>query len=105
MLSRKVMGIALIFVSITIISFSGVSNAQSTQHVLIINLNEEIDPGSATMISDALSNINPTNTKAVIINMNTPGWVVRVYASNCKFNQCNPTGLEFQSIHILEQTQ
>ena len=74
MLSGKVMGIALIFVSITILSFSGISTAQSSQqHVLIINLNEEIDPGSATMISDALSNINQQNTKAVIINMNTPG--------------------------------
>ena len=73
MLSSKVMGIALIFVSLTLVSFSGISNAQSSQHVLIINLNEEIDPGSATMISDALGSINSQNTKAVIINMNTPG--------------------------------
>jgi membrane-bound serine protease (ClpP class) len=72
MKSLKLLGILLILISMFLVSFSGVSSAQ-TQHVLIINLNEQIDPGSATMVSDALNSINNQTTKAVVINMNTPG--------------------------------
>ncbi|MHB8361125.1 MAG: NfeD family protein [Thermoplasmataceae archaeon] len=72
MRNLKSIGLLIILTGMIFTSFSGISSGQ-TQHVLIINLNEAIDPGSATMIKDAMNSITPQNTKAVVINMNTPG--------------------------------
>ncbi|EQD57856.1 nodulation protein NfeD related protein, partial [mine drainage metagenome] len=40
---------------------------------MVINLDEQIDPGSAAMIGSALSSLSPSSTAAVVIVMNTPG--------------------------------
>ena len=48
----------------------------SSKNVMIINLDEEIDPGSASMIAQALSPSNTANTVAVVISMNTPGGIL-----------------------------
>ncbi len=44
--------------------------------ILIINLTEEINPGSSNMFRRELSNINSSHISAVIINMNTPGGIL-----------------------------
>ncbi|MEM0155596.1 MAG: nodulation protein NfeD [Thermoplasmataceae archaeon] len=48
----------------------------SSKNVMVINLDEEIDPGSGSMITNALSVSNTANTAAVIISMNTPGGIL-----------------------------
>lgn len=48
----------------------------SSKNIMIINLYEEIDPGSAAMITNALSPSNTANTAAVVISMNTPGGIL-----------------------------
>lgn len=68
----SVIGFTILVVALLAVSYS--SSGQSPEKsVIVINLNEEIDPGSAHMFTSALKNVNPANVKAVIINMNTPG--------------------------------
>ncbi len=48
-------------------------SSSSSKQLLVIQLNEQIDPGSAAMITGALSGLTHNNTAAVVICMNTPG--------------------------------
>ncbi len=48
----------------------------SSKSIVVINLTEEIDPGSSNMFRATLENINSSYVKAVIINMNTPGGIL-----------------------------
>ncbi len=45
----------------------------TNKNLLVINLNEQIDPGSESMVTGALSGLNKNTTAAVVIEMNTPG--------------------------------
>jgi len=50
------------------------AHAQNTgKSLVLINLDEEIDPGSSAMFQSSLSQLSSTSTAAVIIVMNTPG--------------------------------
>ncbi|MCL4345393.1 MAG: nodulation protein NfeD [Candidatus Thermoplasmatota archaeon] len=84
--AKLVIGIITLFIAIIFLSTSlmiGQSNnphdvyyytsASSSKQLVVIQLNEEIDPGSAAMITGALSGLNHNNTAAVVICMNTPG--------------------------------
>lgn len=76
-MSRK--GVALLFLmilSLVVLSASGSANAQG-KSIVLINLNEEIDPGSAHMIVNAMSSLNKANIAAVVIVMNTPGGILQ----------------------------
>ena len=75
----KVSPLLLLFIlSLIAVSFAGHSNAaSSTQSVMVLNLHEEIDPGSSHFISSALSSANRNNTVAVVIDMNTPGGILQ----------------------------
>lgn len=66
-----VIGFTILIVALVAVSYT--SSGQTSQSVVIINLNQEIDPGTAHMFNSSLKNVNPTDVKAVIINMNTPG--------------------------------
>jgi len=55
---------------------SGAQPQVASKNLMIINLDEEIDPGSASMITQALSPSNTVNTAAVVISMNTPGGIL-----------------------------
>ncbi|OWP57232.1 MAG: serine protease [Thermoplasmatales archaeon B_DKE] len=55
---------------------SGAQPQVASKNLMIINLDEEIDPGSASMITQALSPTNTVNTAAVVISMNTPGGIL-----------------------------
>ena len=59
------------------ISFASSSSATTSQNVLVLNLHEEIDPGSSHFISSALAGVNKNNTVAVVIDMNTPGGILQ----------------------------
>jgi len=50
-----------------------ISHSQQPANVVIINLNEAIDPGSASMFQSALSSLSRASVSAVVIEMNTPG--------------------------------
>ncbi len=84
----KIFKIALIIflASLLLISFNTHVNGNADKHspyanspqksILIINLTEEINPGSSNMFRRELSNINSSHVSAVIINMNTPGGIL-----------------------------
>lgn len=69
----------MVAVSITLLGTIGsVSSASSSAPgVLVINLHEEIDPGSSHFISSSLASVNRSNTVAVVIDMNTPGGILQ----------------------------
>lgn len=75
----KVSPIVLLFIlSLVAISLATPNSTASTgQNVLVLNLHEEIDPGSSHFISSALSGVNRSNTVAVVIDMNTPGGILQ----------------------------
>lgn len=75
----KVSPIVLLFIlSFIAVSFASNSNASTpTQNVLVLNLHEEIDPGSSHFITSALAGVNKNNTVAVVIDMNTPGGILQ----------------------------
>lgn len=52
-------------------------SASNGPSVLVLNLHEEIDPGSSHFISSALASVNKQNTVAVVIDMNTPGGILQ----------------------------
>lgn len=62
-----------------VLVLSGISGAVSGngQSVLVLNLHEEIDPGSSHFIVNSLAAVNKGNTAAVIIDMNTPGGILQ----------------------------
>lgn len=68
----------LLFLISLLLLTAGVSAASSTQpSVLVLNLHEEIDPGSSHFISSSLASVNKENTVAVVIDMNTPGGILQ----------------------------
>lgn len=69
---RKV-GLAVILVFSLMLIFSVVPAHAQQKNVVVIHLDQEIDPGSANMIVQTLKSLNSQNTQAVIIDMNTPG--------------------------------
>ena len=74
----KVSPIVLLFIlSFVAVSFASSSSATTSQNVIVLNLHEEIDPGSSHFISSALAGINRNNTVAVVIDMNTPGGILQ----------------------------
>ena len=74
----KVSPIVFLFIlSFVAISFASSSSATTSQNVLVLNLHEEIDPGSSHFISSALAGVNKNNTVAVVIDMNTPGGILQ----------------------------
>ena len=74
----KVSPILFLFIlSFVAISFASSSSATTSQNVLVLNLHEEIDPGSSHFISSALAGVNKNNTVAVVIDMNTPGGILQ----------------------------
>lgn len=72
LMKLAVIGFTILIVALLAVSYSS-SGQASQKSVVIINLNEQIDPGSAHMFTSALKNVNPTDVKAVVIDMNTPG--------------------------------
>lgn len=83
---KLVIGIITIFIAIIFLGTSMITDQNSNTHnvlyftasssnkqLVVIQLNEEIDPGSAAMITGALSGLTHNNTAAVVICMNTPG--------------------------------
>ncbi len=61
---------ALIF---ALVLLPSISHSQSSKNVVIVNLDEAIDPGSASMFQSALSSLSSSSVSAVVIQMNTPG--------------------------------
>lgn len=69
--------VLLVLLSLVMVS-AGISLANSSQQsVLVLNLHEEIDPGSSHFISSSLAAVNKANTVAVVIDMNTPGGILQ----------------------------
>ncbi|WP_393971748.1 nodulation protein NfeD [Oxyplasma meridianum] len=52
-------------------------SATSPPSVVVIHLDQRIDEGSQSMVNSALSGLTPANTKAVIIELNTPGGILQ----------------------------
>jgi membrane-bound serine protease (ClpP class) len=52
------------------------SSATSTKQVLVIQLYEEIDQGSASMVTRGIQEATTISAQAVVIDMNTPGGLV-----------------------------
>lgn len=64
---------------IILLLFSLSSQASGPAHnksVVIINLKQEIDPGTSQMFASALEGVSSTNVRAIVINMNTPGGIL-----------------------------
>lgn len=68
--------LSLVFLVLILSGISGAA-AGNGQSVLVLNLHEEIDPGSSHFISSALASVNKENTAAVVIDMNTPGGILQ----------------------------
>ena len=76
-ISRIVLSLIVLSVFILlVVPAHSTAQQTSSKNVMIINLDEEIDPGSASMIAQALSPSNTANTAAVVISMNTPGGIL-----------------------------
>jgi membrane-bound serine protease (ClpP class) len=58
------------------IVISSSASTGSTKQVYVIQLYEEIDQGSAAMITRGINDANSANATAVIIDMNTPGGIL-----------------------------
>ncbi len=58
------------------IVISSTASSGSTKQVYVIQLYEEIDQGSAAMITRGIDDANSANATAVIIDMNTPGGIL-----------------------------
>ena len=65
--------LVLVVLVLAFLAISSINSAAQQKSVVIIHLNEEIDPGSAHMVTSALSGLTPQTTAAVVIEMNTPG--------------------------------
>lgn len=67
----------LFILSILVFTTASSAAANSGQSVLVLNLHEEIDPGSSHFITSTLATVNKANTVAVVIDMNTPGGILQ----------------------------
>ncbi len=64
---------AVLFLALLVVLVPAVHAQNSGKNLVLINLNEQIDPGSGAMFQSALSQLSNGTTAAVIIVMNTPG--------------------------------
>lgn len=69
-------GFLLIIFALLMVSYSAAGQQSTEKSVVVVNLNQEVDPGSAHMFHSALSSVTSKNVAAVIINMNTPGGIL-----------------------------
>ncbi|MEM0158213.1 MAG: nodulation protein NfeD [Thermoplasmataceae archaeon] len=74
MISRTVI-LILIFFTLSIMVQTA-SGGQPSKDVIVLNLHEEIDPGSSAFFSSYLSAVSRSTTAAVVIDMNTPGGIL-----------------------------
>ena len=74
----KIVSLSIIFIVAFLLLSNVTSAAPATDppSVVVIHLNQEINQGSSSMITSALSGLTPASTKAVIIEMNTPGGIL-----------------------------
>ncbi len=74
----KQYAVLLLFLMSMVLLSAGISSAASSgPSVLVLNLHEEIDPGSSHFITSSLAQVNKGNTVAVVIDMNTPGGILQ----------------------------
>ncbi len=69
--------ILFVVILATFVALSSVSHAGNSKGVVVLNLDEEIDPGSGNFIASSLAPLNPSTTAAVVIDMNTPGGILQ----------------------------
>ena len=62
----------LLIVSFVPISH-GYSPSVSSKDIVVINLQENVDPGSSAFFKSSLTGLSSSSVEAVVINMNTPG--------------------------------
>ena len=76
--SLRILSLALILIVVFVLlgTIASPARAANPPSVVVIHLDQQIDQGSAGMITSALSGLTPANTKAVIIEMNTPGGIL-----------------------------
>lgn len=76
--SLRILSLALILIVVFVLlgTIASPAHASNPPSVDVIHLDQQIDQGSAGMITSALSGLTPANTKAVIIEMNTPGGIL-----------------------------
>lgn len=65
--------LVLVVLVLAFLALSTMNSAGQQKNVVVIHLDQEIDPGSAHMITSTLSGLTKASTAAVIIEMNTPG--------------------------------
>ncbi len=70
--------VIVIFTMILVVLLSGIASGQSqatslSNNIVIINFNGNVDPGASAFFKSSLGALTPDNTKAVVIDMNTPG--------------------------------
>jgi membrane-bound serine protease (ClpP class) len=63
----------ILFLTVLVVLVPAAHAQNTDKNLILINLDEEIDPGSGAMFQSALSQLSNTSTAAVIIVMNTPG--------------------------------
>ncbi|CAC12211.1 nodulation protein NfeD related protein [Thermoplasma acidophilum] len=68
-----IIAVMAVFLLLLLVSIAADSQAQPQKNVVVIYLDEEIDAGSAAMITSTMNSISNTTTAAVVIDMNTPG--------------------------------
>lgn len=74
---RNIKFLLMIIFAISIVAIYGSNgNGQVEKNLVVLNLHEEIDPGSDQFITSSLASLTPANTQAVIIDMNTPGGIL-----------------------------
>ncbi|MCY0851816.1 MAG: nodulation protein NfeD [Thermoplasma acidophilum] len=68
-----IIAVMAVFLLLLLVSIAADSQAQPQKNVVVIYLDEEIDAGSAAMITSTMNSLSNTTTAAVVIDMNTPG--------------------------------
>lgn len=68
---RSALAVIVLFSFILVLS--AVPAHAQQKSVVVIHLDQEIDPGSANLIVQTLNSLSPQTTQAVVIDMNTPG--------------------------------
>lgn len=76
-MKKAAIAIIMLMALFMLLAVPGNSSGSSGQNVLVLNLHEQIDPGSSHFISSQLASVTSSNTRAVIIDMNTPGGLLQ----------------------------
>lgn len=74
---KPTLAVLLLMLSLLVLSTVASAANSSQPSVLVLNLHEEIDPGSSHFITSSLASVNKENTVAVVIDMNTPGGILQ----------------------------